>query len=564
MTISPISNPPITIPTSGDPVVLSYDSNRGRYLFKSSIEYASTARSAGFQWDQKEMVWWTSDVFCAIKLLAYSDEPTKAELYAKWFKANESLKLSYSAEAKSDMHIPCPRGYEYRPYQTTGIEYMTGRPATLLADEMGLGKTIQIIGLINALSAPTIDGSYNPNRINNALIVTPASLKLNWLAELKRWLISKLTYGIADARWFPRNHDIVIINYDILHKWQDQLLAREWDLIAGDEIHYVKNPDARRSTNFFTLRGKIRVGASGTPLPNMPKELFYVLNWLDPVNYPKFMPYAIRYCGAAKLGSSWSYTGGTNLDELQTRLRSTIMIRRFKKDVEKDLPPKIRQIIELPAPRGITNILKQEVDEYEAREGVLKALKERIDAARTANDTDSYAAAVNNFKQEQQRIVADLSKLRKMVANAKLPFVIEHLKDMILDGQKVVVFAHHHEIMDQLVDAFGKQAVKFSGKENLQQRDQAVRSFQDDPNIMIFVGSITAAGVGITLTASSRVVFAELDWVPGNLSQCEDRCHRIGQRDSVLVQHLVLEGSLDVRIAHRLVDKQRMIDETLN
>lgn len=95
-------------------------------------------------------------------------------------------------------------------------------------------------------------------------------------------------------------------------------------------------------------------------------------------------------------------------------------------------------------------------------------------------------------------------------------------------------------------------------------RQAAVDAFQGDPNVRVFIGSITAAGVGITLTASSHVVFAELDWVPGNLTQAEDRCHRIGQRESVLVQHLVLDGSLDARMAKILVRKQEIIDKALD
>jgi hypothetical protein len=146
-----------------------------------------------------------------------------------------------------------------------------------------------------------------------------------------------------------------------------------------------------------------------------------------------------------------------------------------------------------------------------------------------------------------------------------IPKVVDFAHELIDDEptKKIVIFVHHHDVTDALRKEF-TNCVVVDGRELLEARQAAVDKFQNDPKCQVFIGSIKAAGVGLTLTASAHVIFAELDWTPGNLSQAEDRCHRIGQRDSVLVQHLVLEGSLDARMARILVQKQEVIAEALD
>jgi SWI/SNF-related matrix-associated actin-dependent regulator 1 of chromatin subfamily A len=138
--------------------------------------------------------------------------------------------------------------------------------------------------------------------------------------------------------------------------------------------------------------------------------------------------------------------------------------------------------------------------------------------------------------------------------------VAEHVLGLLDSVDKVVVMAHHHDVVDILTEALAEYGVvSLTGRDNQADRQTSIDRFQDHPEVRVFVGSIQAAGIGITLTAASTVVFAELDWVPGNMSQAEDRCHRIGQTDSVLVQHVVLDGSIDARLAKTLVEKQAVI-----
>ena len=129
---------------------------------------------------------------------------------------------------------------------------------------------------------------------------------------------------------------------------------------------------------------------------------------------------------------------------------------------------------------------------------------------------------------------------------------------------KVVVFAHHKDVVRAIASEFGNTAVTLVGDTPMAQRQAAVDRFQNDPDCQVFIGSIGAAGVGHTLTAASTVIFVELDWVPANISQAEDRCHRIGQTSSVLVQHLVLEGSIDAHMAETVIAKQGIIGQALD
>jgi SWI/SNF-related matrix-associated actin-dependent regulator 1 of chromatin subfamily A len=168
-----------------------------------------------------------------------------------------------------------------------------------------------------------------------------------------------------------------------------------------------------------------------------------------------------------------------------------------------------------------------------------------------------------------------MSATRQAVAVAKIPAVIEHATGMLEEQNdagsytvpKLVVFAHHHAVIDGLMDAFaaaGVKAVKLDGRMDSASKQASVDAFQTDASVRVFVGGISAAGVGLTLTAASHMIFAELDWVPGVVSQCEDRCHRIGQKDQVLIQHLVLDGSVDVKLAQAIVSKQDRCDAALD
>lgn len=413
-------------------------------------------------------------------------------------------------------------------------------------------NTIQTIGLIN-----------NDPGIQRVLIVCPKGLKLNWKQELSKWLTRPMTVEIVTPDGVP-DADILICNYDILHRFDfDEM---EWDLVAGDEIHLIKNPKSRRSRAFTAINGRRNVGMTGTPIVNRPAELFPILHWVDPVTWPKFWPYAQRYCDAKQGKYGWELGGASNLPELQQKLRETVMIRRMKADVLKELPPKRRSVVVIPS-NGSAALLKREQEAYDRHQAAIAEARAQKDLAQASDNKEAYAQAVARLRAMTGVMLQDISRLRHETAVAKAPHVAEHVLNILEDndGYKVIVFAHHKDVVDLLMDKLkAYRPVKVTGDVSMTARQAAVDAFQNDPGVQVFVGNIQAAGVGLTLTASSHVVFAELDWVPGNVSQAEDRAHRIGQHESVLIEHLVFDNSLDAKMAQTIIKKQAIIEQALD
>jgi SWI/SNF-related matrix-associated actin-dependent regulator 1 of chromatin subfamily A len=519
---------------------LTFDA--GRYVWIGSPDMRAFPRAAAFTYDAATQTWWTREPRQAATLRRFADA-LALEALGLVTESVEEVQASRATDA--DIEVPCPPGLSFYPYQKAGIAYALRRSGTLIADEMGLGKTAQAIGVINA-----------DETIQKVLVVCPASLKLNWQRELDRWLTRPLLACIV-SDWFPLGAEIVILNYDVLHKWAAAIASVPWDLVILDEAHLVKNPQARRSRHALAIEGRRLLYLTGSPMVNRPEDVQPLVARLAPAVFGNRREYLRRFCTA----SPASFHGRQALNELQQLLRKTCMVRRLKRHVLSELPPKQRQVIEVT---GSEDVVQEEIREAQAYVEAVTRARLRFELAKASYDDAEYEAAYAEWRRLGHMLFSQISRLRHLSALAKVPHVIEHLKGALEGGGKVVVFAHHHDVIDRLAVAFPRLAVKLTGEMNLRDRDGAVQRFMHDPGCRLFVGSIYAAGVGLTLTASSHVVFAELDWVPGVMNQAEDRCHRIGQPDSVLVQHVVLEGSLDARIAKTLVGKQRTIEQALD
>jgi len=520
--------------------------------------------------------WWTPFPEKAAVLIDHCDDAAKQAL------GPHLAKTEASKAVDADLDLAKPDGLEYLPYQKAGIAYALGRKGTLFADEMGLGKTIQALGVIN-----------NDREVKSTLVLCPASLRLNWLRESKRWLtdrrnvmgIEEFFYVVDSPKAVPATACFVICNYDRLNNdVLRSLMGREWDCLIVDEAHYLKDPKAQRTKKVFGISAKWkkqgnewiqtkprvdgivdRVGRrimllTGTPILNRPIETFPLLQALDPKTWGSAFKFAKAYCNAHHNGYGYDYTGANKarLGELQERLRATIMVRRLKKDVLKELPAKRRQVVVLP-PNGASGAVKAEQDAWKAHQERIEELEQVANLAHASGDESAYKAAVEDLNNGIRHAFTEIAAARKAVALAKVDKVVEHVQNMQESGiEKIIVWAHHHEVTDKLVAALG--AMRADGRDTLNDRQAVVDAFQNDPNPQIIVCGIRAMGEGHTLTAASNVVFAELDWVPAKMSQCEDRAHRIGQTESVLVQHLVLDQSLDATMAHALVEKQDIAD----
>lgn len=541
-------------------------------------------------------------------------------------KAARATASKLSRVEDMEIDVPAPLGLEYRPYQRGGVGYAqhvfnTGRGGVLFGDEMGLGKTIQVIGTINA--DPTIKNAiivcpaflkYNWERELNKWLTRPMSVGI---AESKFWPktdIVIVNYEVLDqfvkpegvyymgpgepadyAQWVDDKRDVVLeeggkvfsvkrANYECKdckgkgcelcdntgksasNGWRIPHGNKLWDLMAFDEAHYIKNPKSKRSIATTSIRAKRRCAATGTPLPNKTIELWPILHYLQPLEFNNFIGWAKRYCGAQKLGHGWDFSGSTNRDELQALLRETCMVRRLKADVLKELPPKRRQVVEMPATEELARLTKQLDATVERQEAALEDLRVRLELSKVSDSQEEYRAVLRSVRQADAANFNELSQIAKALAIAKVPYIVEHIRDMLENTEsKIIVFAHHHDVLDLYEKAFPDLCIKVDGRENDHKKRQAmVDEFQSDPRKRLFLGGMGATGVGITLTAADIVIFAEIDWVPGVMCQCEDRAHRFGQVNSVLVQLFVVAGSLDARKVETLVRKMEIISETLD
>lgn len=478
--------------------------------------------------------------------------------------AEENAAVEASRATTSDVVVPCPDGLAYLPFQRAGIAFLRDHQHTLLADEMGLGKTVQAIGLIN--SDPTM---------KRVLVVCPASLKVNWRNELTRWLVRPLTVGIQEsgAAWVGNLVDVVVLNYDILAKFP-AIYVHQWDLLIADEAHYVKNRNAKRTklllgavkkdqkAEFPGIQARRRVFMTGTPILNKPVEIFPLLESLEPGKWT--FKDKIRYCAGMQTRFGWDFSGASNLDELQLRLRRTVMCRRLKREVLTELPPKRRQVIELAA-NGSSDLVEREAEAFEAHEALLTRLKAEAEVLRLSDDEAAYRLAVEKLKGAFTVAFTEIAQMRHQVALAKLPKVVDHLMSILDAGDKVVVFTHHHDVTDKLAAALSDYSpLIVDGRTDVGERQEIVNRFNAGGQLLLL--GIRAAGVGLSVKAAIEV-FAELDWTPGIVQQAEDRCHGVGrgiEGEPLLVQHLVLERSLDCRMAKTLVAKQDIADRALD
>ena len=520
--------------------------------------------------------WYTVDPLIAASMIEHADELATTALKVKVEQTQAMIAASRADD--SDFVVPAPEGLAAMPYQRAGVNYALNcfhnNRGCIIGDQMGLGKTIQAIGCINSDSA-----------IQTALIVCPAGLKINWKRELQTWLTKPRSMEIAWPKEFPDPiPDILIINYDILRRFYEELRSRAWDLIVIDEAHMLKNHTTIRSKQIYG--GKRKTGhetsyvkpipasrkllLTGTPIENRPKEIYRLATYCDPTLWKNEWQFLNTYYHAE---TEWIWRKNPKtkapeqiktvkhetvktdmLPDLQRRLRSSVMIRRLKSQVLKDLPPKRRQVIELPV-NGCAALIKNERQLY------FEIKERKSQLLRTDKSFREELAALRN---EIVELEGHLSTVRKETGLAKIPQAIEHIENCLEEQDKLVVMAYHREVVETLHEHFGAISRMFYGGMGDKARQQSVDSFQTDTGVNLFIGSIIAAGVGITLTAASHEVFVEMDWVPGKNWQAEDRIHRIGQEEPVLIQYLPFENSVDTIIANSVIGKQVIIENTLD
>lgn len=359
---------------------------------------------------------------------------------------------------------------------------------------------------------------------------------------------------------------MVIAPYEVLRKWRERLLERDFDLVIIDDAHVIKSGRTQRAklAAEIATRAPRRLLLTGAPLFERPVELYPLLKVLDPAGWPSFFDFAKRYCAARHTGTGWDFSGSSNIDELQDLLRQSVLVRRRKEDVLAELPARRRQVIELPAGDAVERVVAER-ERWRRQQGAMDVLRAQVEIAKTDENPESYRRAVEDLAKGTRLAFGEIAILRHATALAKITRVVEHAKTVLEERDKVVLFAQHQDILVTLQEALADMgAALLTAETPLADRAAIAERFQKDPVCRVMVAAIAAAGPDITLSSSAHAVFAELDHVPGNVTKAEDLCHQPGRRDFVLVQHLVLEGSLDATLARALVEKQEAADHVMD
>lgn len=470
---------------------------------------------------------------------------------------NMKTNLADSKSLEADFEVPMFKG-TLRPFQKAGVKYIVKNKRVLVGDEMGLGKTIETIAAIQ----------YSGNV--PALINCPNTLKLNWQREIKKFTDYKVVVLNSDDKVIPAGADIYVTNYNALVKHAEELSKIKFQTLVADESHYLKNNKAQRTQAFTGLVEKCNpefvLLLTGTAIVNRPSELISPLTILDKLNdFGGFWGYAKQYCGAYRDKFGLNMSGATNLPELHEKLRSLCYIRRNKSEVLTELPAKNRQVIELEINnRAKYEKAKNDLISYlkaEARED-----KKFIDSIQDLNEEEQRAAKKIYREQKAKNAEAAehlvrINELKQLTVEGKLDEAKAWIKDVIETGEKLVVFAIHTKVVNELAKEFGCR--KINGETSAEERDAAVQDFQNNPETKLIVLNIQAGSVGLTLTAAQKLAFVELGWTPGEHDQAEDRIHRIGQVGSVNIYYLIASDTVDIDI-YDLIEKKREITNVVN
>ena len=451
--------------------------------------------------------------------------------------------IAYDIPELPDLTVPHNLKIQPYPYQLKGIARGLELKRFMNCDEPGLGKTLQSIATINLADAFP------------CLVICPSSLKINWLREWEKFTDKKamiLTDKVRDTWSFffqTGMHQVFIVNYESLKKYFVQRIkkAEGWtlrDVEFRNSINLFKSviiDESHRCKSASTQQAKFCKGIctgkewiielTGTPVVNRPKDLIpqlAILNRME--DFGGYKPFVNRYCSGQREAS--------NLKELNFNLWKYCMFRREKSLVLTDLPDKIRQVNTCE----ITN-RKEYVD---AERDLIMYLQKYKDA-----DDEKIEKALRG------EVMVRINILRQISARGKVRDVIEFVKDFRENGKKIILFCSLHEVVDQLKRYF-PTAVSVTGRESPDMKQRAVDAFQNNPKVDIIICSIKASGVGLTLTASSNVAFVEFPWTYADCCQCEDRAHRIGQKDSVTCYYFLGRRTIDEKV-YRIIQEKKNI-----
>lgn len=439
-------------------------------------------------------------------------------------------------------------------YQREGICFGLEHKRIIIGDEPGLGKTLQSIGIVDTANAYP------------CLVICPSSLKINWQREFEKFTDKsalvldnnvRTTWGYLLSMGV---HQVAIVNYESLRKFF------VWDIRGGkqfrlkdvvfnpqiqafksiiiDESHRVKDPSAQQTifTKGLSVGKDWCILLSGTPVVNRPEDLIAQLSIMNRLGEfggrAKFMA---DYCTDPKDKTA---EPAVPLSELSRQLYDTCMIRREKAKVLPQLPDKTRVDLYI------------EISNYKEYNLAAEDLAAYLQEYTECTDWEIRR------KMRMEALVKFMT-LRSLATKGKIAQAVDFIRTFLDSGKKLIVFCSLHEIVDELQKVFPR-AVTVTGRDSAVNKQASVDAFQNNPNVQLIICSIKAAGVGLTLTAASDVAFIELAWTYADCCQCEDRAHRIGQKDNVTCYYLLGRGTIDHTIYRLIHRKKSIANEIMN
>ncbi len=432
-------------------------------------------------------------------------------------------------------------------FQKEGLDFLLKSSGNaLLADEMGLGKTVETLAYL-----------ASEKQAYPALVIAPLVTLNNWQREIAKFLKRKSRNGKIVENDIPSStiirkgkaaeigkYDFYIINYELLYKRLDDLLKLDVKTIVCDEVQNLRSKTTKKYDAVKKLTAhksvKFRIGLSGTPIYNRGSEIWPIVDILRPGLLGNFTEFCEYFCYVNEKGKAIVLEN--KRESLRKQLQKYVMLRRKKSDVLKELKDKVRYKEVIDADRNYyVNELGKIWEKFE---------EEQKDAETKFDKSSSYQRAIQSERQA--------------AGIAKVPHVINFVKNIMEIDESVVVFCHHraiHQLLHEKLSEFSP--VSIIGGQSDKFRQEQIDMFQSGQSKLLIAG-LRAGNVGINLTRAKYVIFAELDWSPAIHRQAEDRLHRIGQKNTVFAYYLIGNGTLDDHVADILVDKSYEIDSIMD
>jgi SNF2 family DNA or RNA helicase len=364
---------------------------------------------------------------------------------------------------------------------------------------------------------------------------------------------------VKNRKDFPEpGYEVLVVGYSNIKAWEQQLKNHAGYVF--DESHYCKSLDAQRTKAAIKVAKTapddgVVLCLTGTPVTNKPAEYAAQLEILNKIgDFGGRWGFYRRYCNAFRdRFGQWNIEGHSNLDELNERLRGNCYIRRTKDQVLDELPPvRHHRMVVDGTVAGMKEYRKAEQD-------IVEYLMERARQIAEELGLPPGSAAVRaRMRAEGNEHLVRIGVLRKLAARAKMPAVTELVESYLNEGKKVVLAAHHREIVDELASKYGN--LKIQGQMKVEEVERHKAAFQDLPasEAPSIVLSIQAAKTGHTLTAAQDVVFVELPFTWADIEQTYSRCHRLGQKGSVSAIFVLCSDTIDEQM-YELVERKREI-----